>query len=77
MELMEENVYLFVVSYHHVLKPNYYPDRTIYLVPSQYNSLSFALYMYLLRVSYITANLHCKSRNLRKTDVRNYSIDLR
>ena len=27
--------------------------------------------------SYITANIYCKSRNLPKTDVRNYSIDLR
>ena len=28
------------------------------------------------RVSYITANIYCKSRNLPNTDVRSYSIDL-
>ena len=28
----------------------------------------------LLSVSYITANIYCKSRNLPSTDVRNYSI---
>ena len=31
----------------------------------------------LLRVSYTTANIYGKSRNLPNTDVRNYSIDLR
>ena len=31
----------------------------------------------LLRVSYITTNLYCKSRNLPITDLRNYNIDLR
>ena len=28
-------------------------------------------------VSYITANIYCKSRNLPNTDIQNYSIDLR
>ena len=32
---------------------------------------------HLLRVSYITANIYCKLRNLHNIDVRNYSIELR
>ena len=39
------------------------------------NYLIMWQYDLLLRVSYITANLHCKSRNLSNTDIRNYSID--
>ena len=31
----------------------------------------------ILRVSYITANIFCESRNIPNIDVRNYSIDLR
>ena len=33
--------------------------------------------MVLQSVSYITANIYCKSRNLANTDKRNYSLDLR
>ena len=32
---------------------------------------------YILHVSYITANIYCKSRNLPNASVHNYSIDLR
>ena len=42
-----------------------------YFLDTQY------VYNTVLRISYITTNLYCKSRNLPNTDVCNYSIDLR